>query len=364
MKYIRDIFAFLAVAAAVSGCSGTVDDSALPVLEADRTEVELVSGEEVRFTVTYNGADVTAESEIMLDNLARTQDSWGSVFMPEEAGEYTFSAVYGGKRSNTVTINVKEPVRETESKYEKHVSIVEFTGSWCNFCPAGYDRMIFVLNKPAMAKYKDRVHLSAFHSGNDVMTIAASDDIFDLFKKQWSLEYPSFVSDLKYAGNLTQDAISFFQESVVNCFEEEQPHCGVAVSSVVDTGRKEVEVTVKVASEYTSEYRVVVFVVEDGIKGMQVSPAYPNGNPDHIHKHVARKVVTNYAGTFTGERLTSNGVIRSGEEASKTWTFALDGAWKLENTEIYAWALDMDGCVNNMNVCPIDNGNSDYNFKK
>jgi hypothetical protein len=73
--------------------------------------------------------------------------------------------------------------------------------------------------------------------------------------------------------------------------------------------------------------------------------------------------VTQYAGTFAGERITEDGRIASGDEASKSWTIQVDKRWVLENTQIYALALDQNGYVNNMNVCALCGGDSGYDLK-
>ena len=106
----------------------------------------------------------------------------------------------------------------------------------------------------------------------------------------------------------------------------------------------------------------MVLVVQDGITGYQKHGTYGELD-DYVHNHVVRQVVTAYTDTFTGEKLTGDGVILSGEEASKTWALEIDSRWVLENTSVYALALDRNGYVNNMNVCQIDGGDSGYDLK-
>ncbi len=364
MKFIKIIFSFIATAAVALGCSGTVDDSTLPVLAASAAEVDLAVGGSVEFTVTYGGDDVTAEAVVFMGG-----STVPDVFIPAETGSYEFYAEYDGKQSNAVTVDVINTAQRVESKYEKHVLIIEFTGAWCTFCPAGYDRMMMTLQGPSMSRHKDRIHISAFHSnstGSDAMAIPATEDVFDLFRKD-GIEFPSFVCDLRYAGNLNQEGISYFKESLTAALNDDSVHCGVAVSSSVNEAGTGAAVTVKVVSEQTSDYRVVLLVVEDKVKcpeTPQKSPTYPNGNPNHVHGHVVRQVATSYKGTFTGETITETGRIKAGEEASKTWNVEIDSKWKIEDTYIYALVIDKDGYVNNMNVCHIENGNSDYNLKK
>ena len=62
--------------------------------------------------------------------------------------------------------------------------------------------------------------------------------------------------------------------------------------------------------------------------------------------------------------MTDDGIISSGNVAAKEWNVEVDRKWVLENTGIYAIALDEDGYVNNMNVCAIDGGDSDFDLKQ
>jgi hypothetical protein len=213
-----------------------------------------------------------------------------------------------------------------------------------------------------MTKYKDRIHMCAFHSnleGTDSLGIPATQDLIKCFT---GMAYPSFTTDLRESGVLTSDGISLLQPSLMASFNDYPAHCGVAVSSSFNGDATKAEVTVKVTPELTSQYRVVVLVVQDKIVGYQKHGTYGELN-DYIHKHVVRQVVTTYSGTFTGEKLTDDGRIAAGTEVSKKWTVDVDRRWVLENTEIYALVLDADGYVNNMNVCHIDGGDSGYDLK-
>lgn len=362
MKNFRYIFAFIA-AAFVCACSGNVDDSSLPVLTASMEEVDLAKGEKVTFTVTFNGQDVTDESAISDALSSALSVLPAPEFVPEREGTFMFIADYKGKSSNIVTVNVINTAVTVESQFERHVCLVEFTGAWCINCPEGYDKLMGVLSKPSMSKYKDNIHMCAFHSnleGTDTLAISNTQDLFKLFD---GLAYPSFVTDFRDSGVLTSDGISLLQPSLMASFNEYPAHCGVAVSSTLNDDASKADVTVKVTSELTSEYRVVVLVVQDKIKGWQKTTIFTEGQPDYNHKHVVRKVVTSYSGTFTGEKLTGDGKIAAGEEKSKSWTIDIDSKWVLENTEIYALVLDADGHVNNMNVCHIDGGDSGYDLK-
>lgn len=359
MKNIKNIFITLA-AALFAACSGNVDTSSFPVLQASDTEIDLATETSATFTVTYEGKDVTSESEIFSTLSSIEFD--GVTYRPENTGSVLFYAEYKGLKSNDITVNVINSKPQVESKYRKHTLLMEFTGASCAFCPAGYDNMMLQLSKPGFAKYKDQIHICAFHSeemGIDTLAIPATMDIKGMFA---GLDLPSYAVDMRDSGGLNSDGMSGFNTALKASFEDNMPYCGVAVSSVVSPDGKTAEVEVKVSSELTAEYRAVVLVVQDGIVGYQKHGTYGELN-DYTHKHVVRKVVTEYGNTFTGEKMTVDGKIAAGEEKSRTWTFAVAGEWVLENTEIYALVLGPDGFVNNMNICRIDSGDSGYDIK-
>lgn len=360
MKIRTIVSAALAVLTVLCGCTGNVDTSSLPVLQASDTEIDLASESQAAFTVTYNGEDVTEAAEILSDVTSGEFD--GRIYRPLGTGSATFHAKYNGMTSNEVTVNVIDSDPQIETRFKKHACVMEFTGASCAFCPAGYDNMMLQLSKPAFSKYKKQIHICAFHSeemGLDTLAIPATMDVKGMFN---GLDLPSFAIDMRDAGGLNSDGISSFNTALKAALEEHQPYCGVAVSSALSSDGSKAEVTVKVASDYTAEYRAIVLVVQTGIVGYQKHGTYGELN-DYTHNHVVRKVVTEYTRTFTGEKLTSDGRIAAGKEESKTWTFDVAKEWVLEDTEIYAIVLGPDGYVSNMNVCHIDGGASEYDFK-
>lgn len=369
MKKIGDFFAIFVVALMAIACSGQVDDSSLPMLSVDSEEIDIADGGTAVFTVTYNGVDVTSSSSVTLTADSGAYELPDAVFVPEAAGTYMFVATYEGKMSNTVSVKVVDstPVL-VESAYNRHVCVVEFTGAWCINCPYGYSLMYEKLSLPSNRKYQDTMHICAFHSdeeGRDDYALPQTQDVFDLCDAMLpeSLAYPSFCVDFRTAGILTDDGIGSFVPAIKASHEQYPAHCGVAVSSELDADKTRATVTARISSELTSDYRMIILVIENMIKGWQKTTLYPDGKEDYIHNHVVRKVVTSYTGTFTGEKLADSAQIEAGEEGTKTWTFDIDSDWVLENTQIYAIALDSYGRANNMNLCAIDGGDSGYDLK-
>jgi hypothetical protein len=259
-----------------------------------------------------------------------------------------FKAVYEGVESDAFVVEALEPVA-IDSKFVKHVAVWEFTGAWCTFCPSGYSNMNFVISRNA--DYKSTVHIMAFHSGlsgEDALAVPETDRIMS--DKKVGDGFPSFLTDLRISGGLSDG--NAFKASLEETFRDYPAHCGVAVSSEVNGTTVKVKATV--ASELTSSYRLALFVVEDNVKYYQKDGSLTH--KEFNHRHVVRKVVSE---TYVGDRV---GDVKAGEEASKEYVFDVDAAWNLDNTYIYALAVDYQGFVNNMNRCGI-NGRSDYNLK-
>lgn len=362
MKTVNYILhAFAAIALFVS-CAGTVDDTALPVLVASDYEIDLATETSAVFTVTYNGEDVTSQAVILSD--LTSQELQGNVFTPLQPQTVTFYAQYNGKDSDPVNVNVIDttPV-EVESKYDRNVCIVEMTGAWCVNCPKGYNLMYEKMSLPSNKDIKDNIFICAFHSdleGEDTLAIAATQDIAKQYKVSG---YPSFLTDFRTLGVLDEAGATDFIPSIRKSLEDYPAHCGVAVSSSLNAEKNSSEITVRLASEKSAEYRVLVLIVQDKIVGKQKTPMFMDGQDDYVHNHVVRKVVTAYGDTFSGEKLTENSIIGAGEEKSGTWTVDIPENWVLENTKVYAIALDSEGYANNMNVCAIDGGDSGYDYK-
>lgn len=313
-----------------------------PVLEADKTSFMADGIDEVTFTVTLDGDDVTSRSQISVDDVVFR----GNVFSTSDPGTYAVKAVCDGRESNTVVLEAIE-VETVESQFVKNVAVFEFTGAWCTFCPSGYSNMNFVISRSDA--YKETVHIMAFHSageGVDELAIEETDKIMADMKI--GTGFPSFLIDLRTGGGLSDG--NAFRSSLVEAFEQYPSHCGVALDSHIADGK--IKVKAKLHSEKTSSYRIAVFVVEDNVKYYQKDGSLTHDS--YNHRHVVRRIVSS---SYKGDRL---GDVKAGEEVSKEYETNVDPAWNADNVYIYALAIDDKGFVNNLCICPL-NGNKDYN---
>lgn len=105
-KILNLLFAAVVMASAMVSCGGSGGgDNPGPenlVLAADVATIVNNGVDKVTFTVTYNGENVTSLAVIKRNGMPIT----GAQFTSTTEGEYTFTAEYDGKTSNTVAIMV------------------------------------------------------------------------------------------------------------------------------------------------------------------------------------------------------------------------------------------------------------------
>ena len=328
-------------------CSGNSDDSEQTevILSVDKNTLTADGKDIITFTVMHAGIDVTADAIIRSVMDGQTLD--GNTFSTSKAGTYAFEASYGNYVSKLITV-VAKSTSGTVSNFVRRICAMEFTGTWCAMCPAGMTRLNYLIS----SSYEGIVYLMSFHvdgTSADPMTIEQS----SILSRKFAISgYPSCVVDMRGTMGLSENYSvmrAIFNESL----EKYPAHCGVAISSVYNEVDSEAKVTVKVTSEKTADYRLVLYVVENGLKYQQND----GGNyRDYTHNHVVRKLLS---ASVEGDKL---GQIAEDKEEVKEYTVALDDTWKAENLSFYALVMDENGYVNNLAVCEAINGNADYEY--
>ena len=337
---------FLAVLTAsimVWSCSGNVDPDEVKtelILKADKTELVADGKDQIIFTATYGFEDVTSAAEIRCISEGASVSQ--GKFSTDKEGTYTFRATYMGTESEPVSIKAAAPA---ESRFERRVCVMEFTGSWCAQCPEGATTLNYLTGKA----YKDKAYSLAFHN-DDAYALAEEQVLKAMFK--WS-GYPAYVTDMRDCGLINEGGCG---GSIEKSLYDVPTHCAAAVSCSYDSASGQVTVNAKVFSEQTMEYRLAAYVVEDKVKGEQTL-ATGEVQEDYTHRHVVRQMLS---ADVRGDRL---GKISSGKEAASTYTFKIDEGWNLENISVAVLAIASNGEVNNMAVCAADGGVMEYGIK-
>lgn len=356
MKVILKFFALFCLASAAVGiaaCSGntdeTMDDQYRPVLNADKSSIAADGADAVAFTVTYDGKDVTSSSTIRCTSHTGISVS-GARFSTTAAGNYVFEAVYDNKTSAACKVSAVQSGTQAASRFVRKVCVMEFTGQWCAMCPTGYNYLWYVVSR----NYAETAHIIALHDnsqGIDEMAIPVQRELFSAFKL---VGYPSAVIDLRDTSPLTDDNAGALKKGIETSLYDYPAHCGVAVASNYDEESGKASVTARLFPEVDGEYRIALWVVEDNIVSKQNQGGRYEDN--YTHNHVARRLASE---SWKGDNL---GNIAAGKEVTKNYEINVDGNWNIDNTSVFALAVDASGHVNNMAACPLKDGKADYEY--
>ena len=243
--------------------------------------------------------------------------------------------------NNAAESTLSKPVA-TDREFQRHVCVMEFTGTWCAQCPEGATLLNYLIDR----QYKGMAFALAFHNDDD-FTIPQEQELSNIFK--WS-GYPAFVTDMRDMGLLNDGGCD---DSIEKSLYDVPTHSSVAVSSSVSGSTATLQTTI--VSQSSMKYRIAAYVVEDKIKGEQTQST-GQVQKDYTHRHVVRKMLS------ADVRGDSMGEIPAGSAKSKTYTFDIDPSWNLENLSVAVLAIDKDGHVNNMAQCAVDGGSMDHEY--
>lgn len=329
----------------LAACSGTAaDEGGTLTLNAGKSTIDANGKDKVTFTVISSGRDVTKEAEVRC--VTTGQVVTDATFTTSEPNTYVFEASYGNAVSEQVSVTAYEV---KPSEFLRKVCIMEFTATSCTYCPDGYRRIENVLEEYPEQLYLISMHPEIYFGIADPMGIPQTEELMKMFKIG---EYPYTMVDMRDAtGAYAKNVRDAFQKSL----DEYPARCGVSVSSVYSESDSKAQVTVKVHSEKEADYRIALYVVEDGIISPQKDNAYGgNWRDDYVHHKVARRIVGD---NVSGEKF---GKVLRDEEVTKSWEIPLEQSWNIDKLYIYALVIDEDGTVNNMNACLVKNGDSGY----
>ena len=224
--------------------------------------------------------------------------------------------------------------------FNRHVSVFEFTGTWCAMCPSGYIFLMYLIEDWWS---HDVVHILDFHdsTADDPMGIPVTNTIFNAFGLTG---FPAFLVDMR--GGTTEK--TEIQPMIESSFADATP-CGVKMTST----NSSVEVELYAAKSGT--YRVALYILEDGIVARQNDSGTYKDN--YVHNHVVRAMLSSL---YEGDRV---GDIKAGQKGTKSYNFNINSSWKREKCSFCALVIDNSGAVVNAAVCPV--GKSvDYDYKK
>lgn len=235
--------------------------------------------------------------------------------------------------------------------FQKHVCVMEFTGTWCAQCPDGAATLNYLVDRA----YAGKAFAMAFHNDGggeprDPFALPQEQELHNMFKLGGL--YPSYVTDMREGGELNGGGCG---NSIEKSLYDTRTYCGVAVSSVYDAETGTAEVEAGLLTERTAEYRFAAYVIEDKVIAPQ-KESTGKVRDDFPHRHVVRAMIS------SDVRGDSIGKVQAGTQTGKTFSFKVDEGWNLENLFVAVLAIGEDGQVHNMAQCAVDGGRMDYEY--
>lgn len=301
-----------------------------------------ISGDNIMGTKLNQGNGLTPGKKYNVTRTMSIDRSWNpdrmrvvAVMLDSQDGGQTWCC------NNADQCTLSKPA-VIDREFQRHVCVMEFTGTWCAQCPEGAT----VLNYLVDRQYKGKAFALAFHN-NDDYALPQEQELLNIFK--WS-GYPAFVTDMRDMGLLNEGGCD---DSIEKSLYDVPTHSSVAVTSSVSGTTASVQADI--ASQSSMNYRIAAYVVEDKVKGEQTQST-GQVQKDYTHRHVVRKMLSaNVRGDNMGE-------IPAGSEKSRTYTFEIDPSWNLANLSVAVLAIDKNGHVNNMAQCAVDGGSMGHEY--
>ena len=302
-------------------------------LTVDKSMVK--SGEQVTFTVTYEGEDVTTSSTIYANY---TNEQLSNPYTTEGSGDLSFYAKYNGIKSKICSVTVTpayapEFPEDTNVEcfdFNQRILIVDHTGLGCSYCP-GVKQAIHDTQEKAEYKDKFNVVYAYTFSSNEVCYSSAARTLWNYYVNICSTGdkltgYPSFTTN--YCFNYTG---KYNLEQRIDDLWEENPTASIAYAAKIEGDKIVVSASVK--SSVTQNYKISLWVLEDDIYARQTAATAEWMN---THNSVMRDALTGVSSSdISGIDF---GYVEAGTTMSRVMEFDLFAAnsWKKENFKLIA----------------------------
>lgn len=319
-------------------------------LTPDKADIEADGTDAVTFTVTQDGADVTAECELyLIGSNGEEILQEGMTFSTTKSGKHSLFVKKGTSLSQTIQITAwfcqdDDPLNT--NFYERAV-LGEFTGTWCGFCPMikatvrqleeeGWDKGIVAeIHYNDMLEIDAYPYIYAYFVGSGYPTV-----IYNFDKKTYTANYGNLSTNKSYMKTYTDNAINAYPCSV-----------GIAANFRPTSGN-ELKIDAFFKFSEGGEYKLAAWLVEDNIFATQsnYAPQVVSSEIANNHMHVLRAV--NNDSDPLGELVTVNG----SEMVEKTFTFNISDLLKgePENCHIIVFANKLESNGNYITNNAID----------
>lgn len=220
------------------------------------------------------------------------------------------------------------------------ILIEDFTGQRCVNCPTGTE----IINGIVDTYGEDNVIAVGIHSGplgfaGNSKTPGLMTDTGNEYYTRWDKENKMGQPWVIFNRKTSPDSHYNNWAAMVGTIISEKANLSVKIANAYDAAKRTLTTTVGAfGTNGTVNGKLQVWIVEDGIKALQMMP---DGKPnkEYMHNHVFRAAVN---GTW-GEDVTVN----EGETTTKQYSYVLPEAWNADNIAIVAFVYN-DGGVENV----------------
>lgn len=220
------------------------------------------------------------------------------------------------------------------------ILIEDFTGQRCVNCPTGTE----IINGIVDTYGEDNVIAVGIHSGplgfaGNSKTPGLMTDTGNEYYTRWDKENKMGQPWVIFNRKTSPDSHYNNWAAMVGTIISEKANLSVKIANAYDAAKRTLTTTVGAfGTNGTVNGKLQVWIVEDGIKALQMMP---DGKPnkEYMHNHVFRAAVN---GTW-GEDVT----VKEGETTTKQYQYVLPETWNADNIAVVAFVYN-DGGVENV----------------
>lgn len=246
-------------------------------------------------------------------------------------------------------VNVPELPADPEpgnTSFNHRILLLQHTGTYCSNCP---NLMASLKALSEMDEYVSKYQHVAAHSYNETGDPAYSQAAANLSQAFCGGYYPELTFNLTKENTGTSLAVSTIT-GIIDQLHNETADVGIAAAAGLSGDALGVNVQIKAAK--AGQYRIAVWVLEDGIRGKQEGAREDWMN---THNNAVRAMAGNTLNMrIYGEKM---GELQVGQTAEKSFSVALDETWKVENCKVLVVVnaagadgrYDLANCI----LCPI-----------
>lgn len=317
--------------------------------------------ETITFKVYSDKQDVTANARIYRETSSGVDRMESPEFKTTEVGNYTFFATYQGMTTDKVEVTATtgnfpplpaDPQPDKFSNFKHRIVATQFTGTGCGYCP----NAMSAISQFKGSEHADKMLFAAVHSysSDDPMS---NNDAFTLARRMSVSSYPSIVLNLNSKNLLTSlNASAFYTRMVagMESFLQEEARCGITAS--VSKNEHSINLSAKVKVGETGSYRIVAWLLEDGIKASQ---ANQTGISMDLSTHNNALRSASETSTAAGGLLGGKETTEAGKEVEFYHEFSLAGVKNIQNCHVLVIVSRKtdeyrNHVADNVINCPVD----------